>query len=215
MGGMNTHLLPSENWQRFYEELDPGQRLLLLEEAKGREEESAFAEAAELVYFLRHPKERKKDGLLDVYLWQCVQLIYYHRTRKRFYIPSKRRVEEVFFEMGTQKLSFSEKALCDAFYWESRNTFRRYLTTCQSSNYRKKWFGLQTLDEAQRRQETAQDACRIGEGALRILEMDAKEGASPALAAARLWAKGVRDAYCASDAAAQERYEACRAMLEA
>ncbi len=200
-----SYLPPGEKWTAFYEESEPDARRRILAETAAPDDGCDRLRAE--IFERRHPQNPKAHELKDVYLWQCVQLMYLYRTKSRIFVRTKKKTAEAARELGLigaegperkKALTKEEESL---YYWEFRNTARRYFSTCSGPHYRKRFFGLAPLSDEERVEEIVKDAFQMGEGIAMAAGMED---------VLRIWSDAVRDEYCARDILAADRYAAFR-----
>ncbi|MBO5564583.1 MAG: hypothetical protein J5935_03100 [Lachnospiraceae bacterium] len=195
---MNAFTLPDEKWRAYYEERLPENRQKILRDLEGSaaSQDAAFYSAAQTLFRLRHP-QKKTENLPDIFLWQLIQILYILRQKSLFGISPAGKLKKAFKELRIpEELLLREEGRC-ALYWEIRNLTARYRETGKDINYRKKWFGIQALNDDERQKEMLSDLYLIGEkGPDLCLREEEKKGAKDEAFCALLsvWKEAVKDA---------------------
>lgn len=190
-------------WEAFYEEMDPEKRKKILEEKCSG---NAGDVLPQKIFWENRCRDRKNpERSIDLYLWECVNLVYLYKKAKFFRRSAGREVLQILSDMGcggSREDSVSDQS---AFYWEMRNAVKRYFSTGQSKNYRRRIFGILGSDEEERKSQICQDAWQMSEGvALRT-------GLSGEM---RVLTDAVRDEYAAMDPGAAERFSALSRKMQ-
>ena len=203
---MNAYTLPNGDWLAYYEERLPEKRITIMESLR---EPEAYLQAAKCLFSVRHP-QKKAEILPDTFLWQLIQILYIMRQKTFFDRAPYKKLKNAF-----QSLKIPEELLRDdhgkcAVYYEFRNMAVRYMDTEGDINYRKKWFGLQSLTNEERVNEMLSDVYLIGEKSTDICLAEEKKAGredAPFSVLLSLWRMAVKDAYAAGGATQKDRYE--------
>ncbi|MBR0092608.1 MAG: hypothetical protein IJP92_13005 [Lachnospiraceae bacterium] len=151
---MDTELL----LKQYREETHPGKRRSLLEqlEAEGCEGSALRRQLFEKRYTdPRHPERE-----VDLFLWNLSQLIILADGGHLFRPSHEKKIRAVLGDF-TNGWESEKDADGRILYEELRNTFARYLTTCEGPHYRRKAFGLIAASEEERAAAIRADAVRM------------------------------------------------------
>lgn len=165
---MQTAPQPAGIWDTYYSETDPERRAQLLSAGCSAEPDDGLNRLRRSLWDLRYTDPADKTHRVDQLLWQCVNLLcLYKMSGPRFL--RKNGAKEVCAAMHT--MGFEEAEACgeegkNELYREFRNAAQRYFSvSCgDSKSYRKKYFGIVSINDKELREKLAKDAWRLSEG---------------------------------------------------
>ena len=174
---------------QYYAEIDPAKRLAILNDS----------DAPEFVHKLYHERYSDHEGKgrknIDWWLWRCIclQLLY---GRGGFFKRFRyREIAGILDELFMNDPDESHKAYL---YHEYRNTARRYLSTCRSSNYASRFMGFRQASDEEKVLKACADVWEMSAGIARIC------GQSEKMA---VWCGAFRDELMEYDSACREEYD--------
>ena len=187
-------------WNRYYEEIDPERRKELLEIGCEQcpDENADFIRRR--LWDLRYADPENSGRRVDLFLWQCVNLLCIYKTAG--FLFTRRGAEKELqkarktmgFELAETYGDTGKKLL----YFECRNAIRRYFWTCHDKSYQKKLFGIASMKEDEWQDKIAGNAWQLAEG------LPERLGKKEELA---LFSDAVRDEYFALYADGQTRWK--------
>ncbi len=164
---MQTALQQTGIWDSYYSETDPERRAELLSDGCEMEPDDGLNELRRCLWNLRYTDPEDKAHRVDQLLWQCVNLLcVYKMSGPRFL--RKSGAKEVCGAMQT--MGFEQAEACGEagraeLYREFRNAAQRYFSiSCTDKSYRKKYFGIVSMNSLECREKLAKDAWRLSEG---------------------------------------------------
>lgn len=179
-----------ESLAQYYAEIDPAKRLAIL---------NALDEAPEFVHTLYHERysdhEDKGRKNIDWWLWRslCLQMLY---GRGSFFRSFRdRELKAIFGELFMNDPDESHTAYL---YNEYRNTARRYLSTCRSSNYASRFMGFRQASDEEKVIHACLDVWQMSRGIAK------KCGQSEKMS---LWCEAFRDELMEYDPVCREEYD--------
>ncbi|MFA6847630.1 MAG: DUF6553 family protein [Lachnospiraceae bacterium] len=181
----------------YYREIDPGKRKQLLDELCMTEEDDGANEYRRHLYELRHVDRKDPAHEVDLFLWNCINLPFIYKSKTLFMSGPIKEVRKIMKDMGAAESSEYGDAGEKAFYWEMRNTMKRYLSTCDDKNYRRKLFGLMSASDEDRIVQTCKDAWEMSYGIAGRLHLEDEM---------KVFCKAVEDEYSTIDDGAAARF---------
>ena len=191
---------PSAEWNEYYRELEPRRRRALLEALCASGPDDGANAYRRLLLEARHGNAKSPGREVDRMLFMCVDFLRLCQSSRLFRGGAAREVRRYLRELRFDQAGQYGEAGTRALYWECRNAVARYLSTCDSPDYDRGWFGLIPSREADRQARVARDVWELSVGIAR------RTGLTGEL---RLWSRAARDAYCLSGADAKARFDAC------
>lgn len=188
----------SAKWNSYYDEIDPAKRKELMNDAMMNEADDG-ANAMRLKLFNMRYVDPKNSEYIDRFLWQCVNLTLVYKATHIFKSAGERDLKKALKELGFDMISEAiaaadddtREALEKAYYWEVRNTVKRYLATTQNGAYRRKFFGLVSANDEERGVQSLKDIWEMSVGVSVKYHMEEEM---------KLWNSAVYDAYIVSEA---------------
>ncbi len=166
-------------WKQYYEESNPERRKELLESNFDPTADDDDTLLRRKLWSLRYTDPSDPERRVDMFLWQCVNLLCLYKTSGFlfFHKSSLRELQKAREAMGfdlAEEFGESGKRIL---YMEFRNTIRRYFGTCSDRSFRKKTFGVMTMDENEWQDKIAGNAWQLSVGLPKRFDM--KEELAP------------------------------------
>lgn len=180
----------SAKWNAYYDEIDPKQRKVLLDEAIMNEADDGANALRMRLFNMRYLDEKNPQQYVDRFLWQCVNMLLVYKTNHLFKSAGEKDMKKTFAALGFDLVDQDDENSRKAYYWEVRNTIKRYLSTTQNGAYRRKLFGIMSASDEEREVQSLKDIWEMSKG---LAEKYHKE------AEMALWNQAVYDAYIVSD----------------
>lgn len=158
-------------WNSYFDTLDPGERLELLDILAGRDD--GIGKFCLTLWQERYTDPKQPDRKVDTWLFKFVYLPGLFKRRKFLGKGAMRKETE-----GTLKelhldapdsLSEMEQAVL---YHEFRNAARRYLSTCKGSNYASRLLGLKKASDQEKLDRACEDIWMVSRGIARAAGME-------------------------------------------
>ena len=159
-----------EKWLPFYLETDPAKRLALLGGLPdgGSGEERSLRRAL----FDHRYRRAGKHFRADLGLLACLRLLDLRKKPLVSRREAEKTVRECLDLLGFMVVTGGDEAAEDALYWELRNTFLRYLETCHSENYSRKWFGLLKSSDREKAARAMGELWEMTHGIARLIRAE-------------------------------------------
>ena len=174
---------------QYYAEIDPAKRLAILNDS----------DAPEFVHKLYHERYSDHEGKgrknIDWWLWRCIclQLLY---GRGGFFKRFRdREINAILDELSMNDPDESHRAYL---YHEYRNTARRYLSTCRSSNYASRFMGFRQASDEEKVLKACEDIWQMSSGVARVCGQGEKMS---------VWCGAFRDELMEYDSVCREEYD--------
>ena len=154
----------NERLAAYYEALDPGERLAILEEMEAAGEADPLLPFRRTLWQERCTDPKRPEHRVDLYLWKCAYLPGLYKRRRFLRRPLKREIEKTLEELhlaDPETLSDGER---EALYLEFRNAARRYLGTCRGDRYGRTMLGLKKADDARKLEKACEDIWTMSRG---------------------------------------------------
>ena len=184
-------------WNEYYRESQPAARKRVLERLLGEGPDDGADAFRKLLYKSRYTDEKDPGNEVDLFLYECVNLIQiFHMGR----IFRKRAQKELAMTGQRFCLEAAEQygpAGEEVLYRELRNTVKRYFRTCTSSGYRRGTFGLVGSSAEEKKRQMVKDAWEMSTGVTR------KYGREDAF---RVWNRAVREELFSGDPEAEQLF---------
>ena len=188
--------MQSDLWNDYYAELEPSKRRQMFPEILAQVEDDGLGQLRKDLFDLRHTDPKDPSNEVDLFLWEIVVLPAYKDSM--FKKLAKKQMDRTMHNLGFDLAEkYGEKGKT-ALYWEFRNTAERFLMTCRSSSYGKKFFGFIATDDKDRQLKCTRDIWMMTSLVPRRMGME-KE--------LEVLTEALKDAFFLSDPEAQERYE--------
>ena len=186
--------MQSDLWNDYYAELEPSKRRQMFPEILEQVEDDGLGQLRKDLFDLRHTDPKDPSNEVDLFLWEIVVLPAYKDSmfKKLARKQMARTMHNLGFNLAEQ---YGEKGKT-ALYWEFRNTAERFLMTCRSSSYGKKFFGFIATDDKDRQLKCTRDIWMMTSLVPRKMGME-KE--------LEVLTEALKDAFFLSDPEAQER----------
>lgn len=149
-------------WSPYYEELDTQKRHDLLMELLHTAEDDGGNRLREELFTRRYVT--RKGIVNDTYLIHCLMLKNLYAQRKGLFLGFKKEVKKEladFLPLDAAQLPEAEQS---AWYWEFRNTARRYLDASRSDQYGKKLMGLVSSSADEKLERVVKDLWAMSRG---------------------------------------------------
>ena len=157
-GGFRLEEL-SERWGKYFAELEPEERLNILQAAGNSGEETSFLTR---LYEERYRDPKHPERTVDNWLWKFVYLpgLFKKRgvSKKAFLNETERTLEELHLN---DRLTAAEAELL---YWEYRNAARRFLGTCLGDRYGSRLFGLKKASLTEKKEKASEELWMMSRG---------------------------------------------------
>ena len=143
-------------YENFYNEIEPAKRLEILDSLPDNEDSRIMRE----IYndrFSDHEGKKRKN--VDWWLWRCVCLQILCNRGKLFRKSRDREVLKIINELHTD-----DESRKNFFYWEYRNTAKRYLSTCKSGDYASSFMGFRRASEEEKIYRACLDIWQMSAG---------------------------------------------------
>lgn len=190
-------------WDTYYAETDPERREELLSDGCETEPDDGLNELRRSLWNLRYTDPKDQAHRVDQLLWQCVNLLcVFKMSGPRFL--RKNGAKEVCGAMRT--MGFEQAEACgeagkNELYREFRNAAQRYFSISQGDkSYRKKYFGIVSMNSLECREKLAKDAWRLSEGVKDRFSLPPEM---------ELFCKAIKDEFFASTPDAQLLWDRC------
>ena len=186
----------NEEWRCYFEELDPQERLNMLNSLE--DPEDALWDFCKMLYQQRYSDPKTPDRKVDTWLWKLVYLPGLYKRSKLL-----RRALHKEMEGTLRELNLDTPDTCDgmkrtALYLEFRNTARRYLSTCKGVNYASKLMGMKKATDAEKLDKACEDIWMASKGLAHAA------GLEESLA---LWCQALHDELISWNPACQKYYD--------
>ncbi len=187
-------------WNQYYEETNPERRKEFLERTENQSADSGDDLLRRKLWDLRYIDPDDPERRVDLFLWQCVNLLCLYKTSGFlcFRKSAMRELQKTRATMGfdlAEEFGESGKRLL---YLEFRNAIRRYFGTCSDRSFRKKIFGVMTMDENEWQDKIAGNAWQLSVGLPERFHM---------IAEFALFSDAVHDEYFAQYPHSEERWQ--------
>ncbi|MBP3217765.1 MAG: hypothetical protein J6M46_05275 [Lachnospiraceae bacterium] len=137
----------------FYEETDPEKRLALLDEISGQRaagtdagQGGADLTAAQRLFYFRFSGDLAEDRFLQALL----DLMFLTRSSRTLKVLERRNARRAFAKLGLYESDFADIEIQALLNAEIRNALQRYVTTCESDLYGRKFLGMIRSTEVQK-----------------------------------------------------------------
>lgn len=185
----------SARWNEYYRELNPSYRRQMLDKLCMTEPDDG-ANLFRLQLWEQRHRDDGRDGEVDRFLFQCVNLVQAYRTARWFRRSAARQTRKVLQGMLFEEAFLLGEAGERALYWELRNVAARYLKTCEGSGYNRAMFGMVASGDASRSERICREIWEMTRG------LAARTGLENEM---RIWNQAILDAYSMFDGNAEAR----------
>ncbi len=152
---------------QYYAILDPSKRKEVLKAYIDAFPEDKLNTLRKELWTLRYTDPKTKTDSVDLFLWQCVNLLYIYKT-SGMVLFNKSGTKEILklrttmgYEQAQKYGSEGQKIL----YQEFLNATQRYYQVCsRDKHYRKKLFGIAVMRGDEYQKKLTQDAWRLAQG---------------------------------------------------
>lgn len=192
-------------WDTYYEETDPERRRAILSEAGASEAENNLNDLRERLWNLRYRDPGSPGRRVDLLLWQFVNLLCIYRTSGPGFLrkSGEKEIRGAMRGMGFEEAAALGDEGGEELYREFRNAARRYFSACEGDKaYRKKYFGIVTMNGGEYGEKLARDAWRLSEGVEGRFHLEKELG---------VLSRAVKDEFFAFAPDAQELWDRCAA----
>lgn len=154
-------------WDAYYRETDPEVRRRLLQSSCEAQPEDGLNALRRALWDLRYTDPGHPGHRVDRLLWQCVNLLCVYKLcgpgfRRK---GGAKEVRDAMRTMGFEEARPYGGPGREELYREFRNALRRYFSACRSDrSYRKKYFGIFSMNDRERGEKLARDAWRLSVG---------------------------------------------------
>lgn len=159
-----------EAWTEYFSEIEPDKRKNILD---GLMTDKGFNESyknASVLYERRHINKKKPGAVMDKFLFNSIIFISMNRGIRIFKNGQRKDILKMLDEMG-RDISNS-KLENSIMYWEMRNSAKRYFSTCNSSEYGRKFFGLVKGSDEEKEYQMLIDAWKMSIGVARRFDIE-------------------------------------------
>lgn len=176
----------------YYSEIDPKKRLKILD-ALPENEAVDFLRELYNDRYSDHEGKGRKD--IDWWLWRCICLQILYGRGNFFRRFRDKEVNGIIIEL---RLNDNDESHLPFLYHEYRNTARRYLSTCRSSNYASRFMGFRQASDDEKILKACADIWQMSGG------IALSSGNEQAM---RLWTEAFRDEIYDYDDICRDEYE--------
>ncbi len=185
------------SWHQYYMETEPEKRQQIWQSLAQRYPGEPVIGHMKKLFDMRHTRTGENGKLIDGFMWEVLNLPIVYDGRLLFVKGRQKQIRESLRKMGYYEAAEDEAART-AFYWEIRNTVKRYIQCCQNPNYRKKMFGVMTLNDDERKTQILKDCWKMSAGVAAKAHLEEEM---------ELFSTAVRDEYFTTDENAARWYE--------
>ena len=156
----------NEAGMAYFRELDPQKRRKLLQDLPDLEQEAL--DFCRMLYQQRYTNPKHPDQAADNWLWKFVYLPGLFKRRRFLPGALKKEMQGTLKELHLEHpddLSGIHKTIL---YLEFRNAARRYLSTCKGDHYARKFLGLRSATDREKRNQACEDIWMVSKGLARI-----------------------------------------------
>lgn len=202
---MRTAPRQSEIWDAYYEQTDPELREKLLSEGLEIDPADQLNGLRRTLWHLRYTDPRNEKHRVDQLLWQCVNLLCIYKISAPHFLRASGAKE---VRSAMQTMGFVQAASCGSagsteLYREFRNAAQCYLSiSSDDKSYRKKYFGMASMNTAECREKLARDLWRLSEGVPERFQLQQE---------LELFSRAMRDQFFAAVPEAQALWDQCAA----
>lgn len=156
----------NEAWTAYFQELEPKKRFELLQSLPDLE--GGALDFCRTLYEQRYTNPKHPDQPADTWLWKFVYLPGLFKRRKFLPGALKKEMQDTLKELHLEhpnELSGIQETIL---YQEFRNAARRYLSTCRGDHYARKFLGLRSATEQEKRNQACEDIWMVSKGLAQI-----------------------------------------------
>ena len=190
-------------WDAYYEETDPETRKKLLSDGCEMEPDDGLNLLRRDLWALRYTDPKDAGHRVDRLLWQCVNLLCIYRMAGPRFLRGNagKEVRGAMQSMGFCQAEACGEAGRGELYREFRNAARRYFSVSSSGkSYRKKLFGIVSMNGGECRKKLAEDAFLLSAGIAERFGL--REELEP-------FSRAVKDEFFTFDPDAQALWDEC------
>ena len=160
----------AEEWRLYFEELDPQERLDMLNilESPGDE----LWEFCRMLYHQRYSDAKSSNRKMDTWLWKLVYLPGLYKRSKFLRRALHKEMEGTLRELHLDTPYTSNGMKKTVLYLEFRNTARRYLSTCKGVNYASKLMGMKKANDVEKQEKACEDIWMASTGLARAAGLE-------------------------------------------
>lgn len=185
----NDMIQQEKAWAQYYAVLEPSKRKELFKSCIDAFPKDKLNTLRKELWSLRYTDPKTKTDTVDMFLWQCVNLLYIYKT-SGMPLFNKSGTKEILkikktmgFEQAQKYGSEGQKILYQEFF----NAAQRYYQVCSGDKYyHKKLFGLAVMRNDEYQKKLTQDAWRLAEGLKERFQLNGEMD---------LFCKAAKDAY--------------------
>lgn len=164
---VQTDLQKTEIWDAYYTETDPELREKLLSDGCKMTPDDKLNSLRRDLWSLRYTDPKDEKHRVDQLLWQCVNFLCIYQMSGLRFMRAKgaKEVRGALRTMGFKQAESCGSAGREELYREFRNAAQRYFSISRGDkSYRKKCFGILSMNTKECREKLAKDAWRLSEG---------------------------------------------------
>ncbi len=188
-------------WDEYYTQQETAQRKAVLKECCCADPENPLNDLRKTLWKLRYENQKTHEENVDMFLWQCVNLLYIYKSSSLAFSrkSSAKEILQLKNNLGFhQAEGYGEEGM-EVLYNEWCNAMTRYYISCrQDKCYSKKLFGIMSMQDEEAQKKLTRDAWRLSQGLIQRFKMnDALQPLN----------KAAKDAYFSLEPKAQTLWE--------
>ncbi|MBQ3391808.1 MAG: hypothetical protein IJG52_00160 [Lachnospiraceae bacterium] len=151
--------------KEFYSETDPAKREALLAEYRAAASgDGPVASYVDKLFVHRFPGAGKNVGEADRGLKFLMDLLFFSRSSTFFKKRRRKDIAAVIREMEQDERVHKDPAFEEAFLRELRNMVKRYIVTCGSDSYGRKFLGMVSSSKEEKLERLCSDLWELSGG---------------------------------------------------
>ncbi|MFU0832345.1 MAG: DUF5664 domain-containing protein [Oscillospiraceae bacterium] len=205
---MQATVRQTEIWDAYYAEMDAKRRKELLTDGCEMEPDNPLNALRRELWELRYLDPKNPEQPVDRLLWQCVNLLcIYKMSRPRMVRKSSaKEVRDAIQTMGFEQAERCGESGRQELYREFRNAAHRYFSVSSTDkSYRKKYFGIKTMNHDEYKEKLAKDAWCLSKGIAERFQLQRE---------LEVFSNAVKDEFFAFMPDAQDLWDRCSADIK-